>query len=297
MELSAGDLFVLEQCAISAAYQSGHIISSFIGSELSVATKNGGASKASQVVTEVDLLSQKCILDILQPTCDAFDLGLLTEECADDHSRLTKDYFWCIDPLDGTLPFIEGQAGYAVSIALVSRTRIPIVGMIYDPASATLYRAAKGQGAYVNSEPWACKAPHTPCSVPLTFVCDRSMLEHSQYDHILSSLEEISAGFGYSGVRVISQGGAAMNACWVLENAPACYFKLPKEKSGGGSLWDYAAAACIFNEIGAPASDVYGDVLDLNRRDSTFMNHRGVLFASDTNSAESVLALCRTLLS
>jgi len=65
-----------------------------------------------------------------------------------------------------------------------------------------------------------------------------------------------------------------------LENGPGCHLKLPKPEEGGGSLWDYAATACIYEEVGAWATDVYGQPLELNRRESTFMNHRGVLYAS-----------------
>jgi len=82
-----------------------------------------------------------------------------------------------------------------------------------------------------------------------------------------------------------------MNAIWVLENAPACYFKFPKPENGGGSLWDFAATACIFREVGAIASDIYGAPLDLNRPDSTFMNHRGILFTADHESAQRIIDL------
>ena len=56
--------------------------------------------------------------------------------------------------------------------------------------------------------------------------------------------------------------------------------KPPKNTPGGGSLWDFAATACIFHEAGATARDFHGAALDLNRADSTYMSHRGVLFAT-----------------
>ena len=51
---------------------------------------------------------------------------VLTEETEDDGGRLRADYFWCVDPLDGTLPFIEGRPGSAVSIALIARDGTPV---------------------------------------------------------------------------------------------------------------------------------------------------------------------------
>ena len=81
-----------------------------------------------------------------------------------------------------------------------------------------------------------------------------------------------------------------MNACRVLAHPSACYFKFPGP-TGGGSLWDFAATACLFAEIGAVATDIHGGLLDLNRADSTLMNHRGVLFATDEALARRIRAL------
>ncbi|SVC54967.1 uncharacterized protein METZ01_LOCUS307821, partial [marine metagenome] len=48
------------------------------------------------------------------------------------------------------------------------------------------------------------------------------------------------------------------------------------------------ATACLFEEAGAVVSDVYGQPLDLNRPDSTFMNHRGAVYATDENLANRI---------
>jgi fructose-1,6-bisphosphatase/inositol monophosphatase family enzyme len=41
-------------------------------------------------------------------------------------------------------------------------------------------------------------------------------------------------------------------------------------------------------EAGAVATDFSGDPLDLNRADSTFMNHRGIMLASDAALAKKI---------
>ena len=56
---------------------------------------------------------------------------------------------------------------------------------------------------------------------------------------------------GYATARIHIGGGAVLNACQVLEHPPALYFKRPKKQPGGGSLWDFAATACLFEEAGA----------------------------------------------
>jgi len=288
MQLSADDLRTLAQCATAAAVEAGQLIASRAGAPHEIKYKSGDVSIAARLVTEVDLLSEAVILKHLQPTFEQFDLALLTEESADDHSRLERDYFWCIDPLDGTLPFIESVPGYSVSIGLVSRSGEPLIGVVYDPITKILYSAVKGRGVMRNGEPWQ---PPRSARLALTLVCDRSLVQRSDYPQLLAAVEVAAQRLGLSGVETLHNGGAVVNACWVLEHAPACYFKLPKPNEGGGSLWDFAATAAIFSELGATATDFYGQSLELNRSDSTFMNHRGALFASSEEIAVAIRGL------
>jgi myo-inositol-1(or 4)-monophosphatase len=289
MLLTTDHLFQLAECAIKAARKAGMYISET--RPLHVQRKTGGDTLASQVLTEVDQQSQDIVLQTLEPTFAEFDLALLTEESPDDGSRLIKDYFWCIDPIDGTLPFIEAVPGYCVSIALISREGVPQIGVVYDPVEHTLYHAIKGVGAFRNAEPWSLKEK----SGPLSFIVDRSVIEEPLYPKMISGLEKIALELGYGPLQVTSHGGGVMNACWVLETPPGCYFKFPKPREGGGSLWDYAATACIYHELGAVASDIHGNPLDLNRPDSSFMNHRGILFATSQELAGKIMDLFKAL--
>lgn len=281
MTLSTPDLEELTAIAIQAATEAGQMIARSRPSE--VEHKTGSASLASQVVTEIDRRSEDMILAHLAPSLERFQLGLLTEEQVDDRSRRTADAFWCIDPLDGTLPFIEGIPGSAVSIALVRRDGTPLIGVVYDPAEATLLHANTGGGAFRNGQPWSLGA--TPAAEVLSVFADRSFLTMDNQKGVIQHLERIARDQGLAGVELHATAGAVMNACGALANAPACYLKYPNP-SGGGSVWDFAATVCLFEELGAPATDIYGDPLDLNRTDSTLMGHRGVLFATDEELAQ-----------
>jgi len=288
MKLDNNDLTFLCQQAITAAWQAGRAILSMTDQQVEVKTKKGGVSLASQVVTQVDLLAQEAILDILLPSCSRFDLALLTEESPDDFKRLEKDYFWCIDPLDGTLSFINSTPGYAVSIALVAKDGTPYIGVVYDPVEQTLYHAIKGGGAFKNDLPWQ---PKDTKKQQLTVVFDPAFKQHEKYLETVERLKKLTIAMGYQKFKSIFYGGSVMNACQVLENSPACYFKLPKSEKGGGCLWDYAATVCIFLEMGMIARDMQGNPIDLNRSDSTFLNHKGVLFATDKALADAILNL------
>jgi 3'-phosphoadenosine 5'-phosphosulfate (PAPS) 3'-phosphatase len=71
--------------------------------------------------------------------------------------------------------------------------------------------------------------------------------------------------------------------------------KFPKPQQGGGSIWDYAATACLFREAGAAVSDIHGKPLVLNPEDSTFMNHCGVLYCANQAMADLMVDLYRRL--
>ena len=290
MQLTTQDLDELLQCAVAAARQAGAFIQASVARGIEVQHKSGGSNIAAQVVTEVDLRADALITEALLPTCAHYDLALLTEESTDDHARLEKDAFWSVDPLDGTLAFIESKPGYSVSIGLVARDGTPLIGVVYNPVTDILYSAVQGQGAQRQGSPWQ------PSTIPregrpFTLVFDRGFDQRDYYARVLAALNELAARHGFAAVQTLAGDGAAMNALQVLENPPGCYFKFPKPQQGGGSLWDFAATAAIFNACGGVACDFYGQALELNRADSTFMNHHGVLFASDAALAEQIQGL------
>lgn len=270
------DLIQLNNIAIKAALSAGKVIQQHMNEDVKVEQKKGGTSYASQVVTEVDRACETAILSHLLPTGRAFDLALLSEETEDDGSRFEKDFFWCIDPMDGTLPFINKQPGFSVSIALIAKDGTPYIGVVFDPSTDTLYHAVKGNGVYKNNNPWKI----APTNDHLTYVTDRKLKDTPRAAEIESFLNENVEKLSLDGVKEISGAGAVLNAILVLENGPACMLKLPKKESGGGSIWDFAATACIFQELGLPATNFEGGRLDLNRKGGTFMNHQGVFFAN-----------------
>lgn len=291
MTLSSNDLDNLLQHAIDAAVNAGQFISQFDRQGLQVNAKQGGDTLASQVVSNVDIHSQKIIEQYLQPSCKQYDIGLLGEESDHEegekqHARHSKAYFWAVDPIDGTLSFIDNTPGYSVSIALVAHDGTPVLGVVFNPVDKTLYSAQKGKGVFKNNTPWQLNNRATE---KLTLAIDRSFTHHAYFDRSIQALTDYAKSIGLQGLNIMDTGGAVMNAIWALEYAPACYFKYPKVNKGGGAIWDFAATACIYAEADAYMSDIHGKPLELN--DSLFMNHCGVIYASDKHLAENVQAL------
>lgn len=292
--LSPQQLDELCTIAIQAAKEAGEFIQQFDRSNLQWDFKQTGSSEASQVVTEVDIRSEAIIRERLSAISKPLDIAFVGEESSPSRSgthpaapeRLQKPYFWCVDPLDGTLPFVEGLPGFAVSIALVDQSGKPLIGVVYEPIEATLLHAVTGQGAYRNLAPLDHKKMEAKS---LVAYADASFRTHENHEVAVAALNGCAQHLGLNKVAMVYGSGAVINACHVLSSNAACYLKLPKLEEGGGSIWDFAATACITSEAGGWASDSYGQALQLNRDDSTFMNHQGVLYASNTEIARYLI--------
>ena len=308
MQLSTQQLNQLSAVALQAVNIAADYIKQFDRRELTTHFKASGSSLSAQVVTEVDLHCQALIIEQLQASCATYDIALLSEEnCAEiainEHPRLRKDYFWCIDPLDGTLPFIEGQQGYAVSVALVNKQGTPILSAINLPAFARSYQLrfdandnarVYKNGAHLTNETHAptnkadSKAQNKANNT-LTLYCDRSFIGNAHYATLINRLTSLLPRLDVEHIKVISEHGAVVNALLVLENSPACYIKLPKPQQGGGALWDFSGTACITQALGGWVSDIAGNPLTLNQADSYYMHQRGVIYASNTILGQAIV--------
>ena len=289
--LSKEQLKTLCNAAIQAAQEAGRWIEKFDRNNLKYDFKNAGSSEASQLVTEVDIASEQIIRSHLQNIPLPIDIAFVGEESSltgsnQAQERFEKPYFWCVDPLDGTLPFVEGRSGYAVSIALIEHSGKPLIGVVYDPTHQVLYHAIAGQCSYRGLTRFTQIKRH---ATSLEVHADASFKTHSKYESTVTTLENCAQTLSLNNVKFIYGSGAVKNACHVIDSTQACYLKLPKDHDGGGSIWDFAATACIAQEAGAWASNIYGQPLALNHRESTFMNHEGVIFASNDQIAHCII--------
>jgi len=135
--------------AIQAAQEAGQYIQQVDRDNLQSVFKDAGSSAASQLVTQVDIHSEEIIRRRLQEISTSLNIAFLGEESllSNENERFEKPYFWCVDPLDGTLAFAEGRSGFAVSIALLEQSGEPLIGVVYVPDRKILLHAIKGQGS------------------------------------------------------------------------------------------------------------------------------------------------------
>ena len=78
------------------------------------------------------------------------DYSILSEEIGEIKNKNTECK-WIIDPIDGTLNFLNGIPHFAISVALEKNNQI-ICGVVFDPIKNEMFLAEKDQGAYLNNQ-------------------------------------------------------------------------------------------------------------------------------------------------
>lgn len=106
----------------------------------------------TDIVTEADVAAEAVILKWLQTAFP--DHHIITEESGSVGAAAAgAEYFWHVDPLDGTVNFANNIPYFSTSIALSGRDGRPLAGAVYNPVADELYSAARGFGATLNDRP------------------------------------------------------------------------------------------------------------------------------------------------
>lgn len=91
-------------------------------------------------LTVADKRAHTRIMDVLTPS----GLPVMSEEGAEIpyETRKNWDYFWMVDPLDGTKEFVKRNGEFTVNIALI-HNRVPVLGVVAIPVTGELYYGGK----------------------------------------------------------------------------------------------------------------------------------------------------------
>ena len=185
-------------------------------------------------LTEADLASNEVIIKALEK----YKLPIMSEEGREIpyEERKEWEYYWCIDPIDGTKEFIKKNGEFTVNIALIHKNT-PILGVVYAPALKDMYKAKKGEGAFKNNQTLPLTVNNSP-EKSLKVVASKSHLsEETQafIDNLAKNTETIEQ---------VSKG-SSLKLVMVAEGAADIYPRLAPTME-----WDTAAADAIVRESG-----------------------------------------------
>ncbi len=229
------DLELLRTAAVTA----GIIASSYFRRDLKTWTKENASP-----VSEADIVLDKFLHSAL--TTARPDYGWLSEESADDHSRLSHARTFVVDPIDGTRGFINGEDSWTVSLAVVENGT-PVAGVVFAPARDEMYDASRGGGARLNGQPIMRRIPpdrHAPL-IPAPGAVHQE-LQAAGLDYTRGPFYPSLA------YRLVQVATGKLDATVVRR---------------GSQDWDLAGAAAILHECGIPFEDACLGTMRFNKAD------------------------------
>jgi 3'(2'), 5'-bisphosphate nucleotidase len=235
-------------------------------------------------LTMADQRSHAIILSRLSELSPRFPV--LSEEGKDIpyEERKGWEYFWLVDPLDGTKEFVKRNGEFTVNIALIHKNK-PVAGLIYIPEKRTYYFAAEGLGAYklvsdtiplpgMSFDDLLKKAQRLPSDNrivqggrPVRIIGSRSHAS-KEFEEFIKAMKE-----KYPDVTILS-AGSSLKFCLVAEGVADLY-----PRFGPTMEWDTAAGQCIVEESGGVVVDMSGKRLTYNKE--SLLNSNFVVCSSE----------------
>lgn len=200
----------------------GEVLEAFTPGDIEARKKSGG-----DPVTAADLAVNEALHKILPREGD----GWLSEETADDPSRMDRRRVWVVDPIDGTKEFVMGIPEWCVSIGFVE-DGLAVAGGIYSPAAGKMVVGAVGHGVWLNGSPVTARESSTLEGAVV--LASRSEVKRGQWDR-----------FDGSNFSVTPMGSVAYKMGLVAAGeADATWTLVPKHE------WDVAAGVGLLRAAG-----------------------------------------------
>ncbi|MGI6786098.1 MAG: inositol monophosphatase family protein [Gleimia sp.] len=157
---------------------------------------------------------------------------------------------WVLDPIDGTMNYVETHRDFAISLALCE-DGVPVVAVIADVMKGVIYSAIRGQGAYCDDAPLGAVDVEKGYQDAVIIT---DIKEISALPRLLSLLLESRGHRRY--------GSAALEIVEVAASRAGTFVHL------WVSPWDIAAAVLICQEAGCTVTRLDGTPIDIRHKGS-----------------------------
>jgi myo-inositol-1(or 4)-monophosphatase len=248
--------------AMKAAKEAGAILERYFETSLEKRLKDDNS-----IVTEADEKAEEKIIENITRMYP--DHGILGEESGKQTGA--GEYTWIIDPLDGTQNFVNGIPLFAVSIGVV-RENMPVVGVVYNPITDTLFYAEQGKGAYWNGHKIRVSAQELNTAM----ITIGTSSKPEDKDLVRKCF---AAANGYvKSVRYL--GSAVLELAYLARGGTEGFLNI------GTKPWDYAAGSLLVLEAGGTITGFTGGAW--NFTNNYFIASNGVIHSSLLQLMETV---------
>ncbi|OGI63512.1 hypothetical protein A2818_02640 [Candidatus Nomurabacteria bacterium RIFCSPHIGHO2_01_FULL_40_12] len=226
------------EIAIKAALEAGRILEKYFETEILKEFKED-----KSIVTLADKESEDVIKKIIW---EAFpEHSIMGEETG--HTKNNGVHTWQIDPIDGTRNFANGLPLFALSIALEYENNI-IVGVVYNPATRSLFYAEKDKGAYLNGKKINVSTDDSSRAI-LVSGKGRSIEDRKLSRLLMHNLPE-----QFTGLTVRDLGCCALDLAFLARGGVEVSIEL------GLHSYDFAAGVLLVQEAGGKITKLDGGV-------------------------------------
>ena len=199
-------------------------------------------------VTDYDVKIQQFLIEKLSsiiPGCSFFG-----EEDTTNNSKIVgRGYTFFIDPIDGTTNFMFDYHNSCVSVGLSMDDKI-IAGWVYNPYTDQMWRAARGNGAFLNDQPISVLDGGLEDGI-----CAFGAARYNEGDGIFDILPTLFTRC----LSLRNGGSAAIDLCRIASGSNVGYVEMLLQP------YDYAAASVIIEEAGGVISKADGKPITLDR--------------------------------
>ena len=161
------------------------------------------------------------------------------------------DWCWVIDPLDGTLNFINGVPHFCISLA-VKHKGVVQHGVIYDPVRDELFSASRGRGAMMNQRRIRVNIKDSLDNTFLSVGHAYRVMRNGEIVSYAKNHFETLLNVTEAGAQYRRTGSAALDLAYVAAGRFDGYFEL------GLKPWDIAAGELLVKEAGGTVVDARG---------------------------------------
>ena len=183
-------------------------------------------------------LADKRANDIIEDGLDQLSINfpILSEEGKDIpyEERRYWEYFWLVDPLDGTKEFVKKNGEFTVNVALIHKDT-PVLGVVYAPALDVCYWAKQNEGAFKDGQRLPLKTKNQRQTYRI--VASRS--------HMSDDTQAFINAIDTDKEKELISIGSSLKICLIAEGEADIYPRL-----GPTMEWDTGAAHAITNESG-----------------------------------------------
>lgn len=238
--------------------EAGELIRQKMDDPLVIDTK----ANANDLVTTIDRDTEAFLATNIKRTYP--DHFILSEEGFGDNLSTLDGVVWIIDPIDGTINFVNQKRNFAISVGIFV-DGVGEMGFVYDVMAGNLYTAKRGEGAFKNDQKLSplkeeLNLGESILGLNHNWLCENPVVDEIEIQQLVKRVRGTRA-----------YGSAALKLAFLAEGIIDSYISMNL------APWDIAGGMVLVSEVGGVTTNIDGNTVNMLGTDSTISCHPAIL--------------------